>query len=207
MDQEAAIGGRAILGGCKERSATQRAAKSLERILVPQVKCHIDVPHLLELLEEGLSEGESELDGAELLVAKPDRHDTANAQPGDAAFQPQHGLAAGVGVNHRLAKTGQVVAELFRQMDTEERRGGRGVELKLLDAIGSLHGSKAGHEKLVERGAIALLHRLLHRRHRRHQRAHRRGTMGFLLQHRLQRVVMAAQFPLVGTIDDAVDDP
>src|SRR5213593_2366685 len=127
----------------------------------------------------------------------------ADAEPGDAAFETYDRLARLIGRDNRLAETREVVAKFLRLMDAQIGYRRRRVKLELVDAIVGFQGCKSGAEQSHQGVAVVARHRLLNRGDGRDDGAHRRGPAGLLAEPRLQRVVVAAQFALIGAIDDA----
>src|SRR5882757_7126449 len=117
MDEEAAIAGATIVGRVEEAAAAERAAEGLELVLVGEMERDVDAAGPLEFIEKGLAKTQAEFDRSQMLAGLRDRHHAANAQSGDAAFQPDNRLAFLVGGQHRLAKAGKIVAEFRRLVD------------------------------------------------------------------------------------------
>ena len=138
-----------------------------------------------------------------MLAGQRDRNDAADTEPGDAAFETYDRLARLIGRDHRLAETREVVAKFLRLMDAQIGYRRRRVKLELVDAIVGFQGCKSGAEQSHQGVAVVARHRLLNRGDGRDDGAHRRGPAGLLAEPRLQRVVVAAQFALIGAIDDA----
>ncbi len=152
----------------------------------------VDVAVGLEIVEEGLAEGQAELDRAELLGSLRNRHHAADAEPGYAALEPDHDLVLLIGDQNGLAEAGEVVAEFGRLMHAQERGCRRHMELELIDAVFRLGGGKHRPEQADQGVAVLLGHRVLRRRHCGDDRAHGGGAVGFLGNTRLKGIVMAA---------------
>ena len=143
---------------------SQGPAECREPILVSQVERSIDATALLEILEELLPKGQAELDRSHLLAGMRDGHDATNAQSCHPALKTKHRLALRVGFNHGLAERREIVAELLRLMNAQERERWRLVELELLYFIRLFQFTEPGTEIADQRCAIVTRHRLLHLR-------------------------------------------
>ncbi len=196
-----------IIGGIEEAPAVERPGEVLEFILGGKVKSDIDAAGPLEFVEKRLAEAQAELNRAKMPGTLCDRHNAADAKPGDAAFEADDHLVAEIGRDHGLAKARQVVAEFCGLMDPQEGNRGRGVKLELVDAVIGFQAGEAGPEQFHQGLAIVVRHRLLHGRYRSDDGAHGGCPARFLAEPRLQRIIVAAQLALVGAIDDAGDDP
>ena len=123
------------------------------------------------------------------------------------ALEDEDRLALLIGRDHGLAEAREVVAEFLRLVDAQIGDCRGRVKLELVDAVVGFECGKASTEQPHQRCAIAARHRFLHRGDGGDDGAHRGGAARFLAEPRLQRIIMAAQFALVGAIDDAGDDP
>ena len=206
-NDEGAVGGAAIVGRFEEAFAIQRSPEQFEFVFCGELECDVDAAGALELVEEGLGEGQAELDRAEMLAVECHRHHAANAEAGDAALEADDRLAVGIGGDHGLAKPGQVVAELGRLVDPQIGQRRRRVELKLVDAVVGFQYREARPEQFDQGSAVVARHRFLNRGHGRNHGAHGGGPARLLSQPRQQRIVVAAQFALIGAIDNAGNDP
>ncbi len=178
-DDETAVRGVAIGVGIEETRAAQRTAEGFEAVIPCEIERDVDAARALELVEEALSERQPELDSAEMFAFLCNRHDAANAEAGDAAFQADNGFHCRIGHDHGLAEAGQIIAELGRLMHPELGQSRWRMELKLVDAVVRLELGEARSEQLQQRVTIVTCDRVLHRRNGCYHGAHGRRPAGF----------------------------
>ena len=140
-----------------------------------------------------------------MLAIALHRHHAAHAQAlaRGAVLQPTHWLLGAVGLNHGEMRTGLVVAMLAGLLDAQPRRGWRGVELKLLDAIAAVECGKTGGKPRGQGLAVAAGQQVLHLRHARHQRSHALGGAAFGGDAAAQRLQMGIERAAFGRLHQA----
>jgi hypothetical protein len=189
-----------------ERGILESAGEALHAILVLHEECDIDAIALLEAVKKELAKGHAELKRADMLAVMQDRHHAAHAKPLDTEFQTLRRFLVVVRRHHRVTERRQVVAEPVRPVHAQERRGRRRMELHLHRAIILAQRLERRNEQLGQAVALAGRHRRLHLGDIGNQCAQRGGLGGLGTDGGIDVFVVAAQFALLGALDQPIHD-